>query len=404
LDALAVSIVLVTIIVWCAVASRFAGTVLTAPIFFVASGFVYAEVVGVLDLEPHYEPVKLLAEVTLVWVLFADASGVNLRDFRSDLGTQARLLGVGLPLTVGLGTLLAVSLLGLDPWAALLVGAALAPTDAALGSAVVTNRQVPAHLRRALGVESGLNDGIVTPVVLLALAGVAATNGIQGVPAPERAAVDLVVGVVVGTSVGIGGGGLMRSAHRRGWLSEDIAGVAVLALALLAYSGALVLGANGFVAAFVGGLLFGHVSGSGGAREIAYVEETASLASMMAWLVLGALAFPTLMEWADWRVVCYALMSLTFVRMVPVTLAMLGARLSWAEVAFIGWFGPRGLASVVFALLALESLGEQAVEPVASITLTVVLSVVLHGMSAGPLAARLAARVGARTSRAGDAR
>lgn len=401
MDALAVSIVLATIVVWGAVAAKFAGTILTAPIVFVAAGFLYTETFEVLDLEAEYEPVKLLAEVTLVWVLFADASGVDLRKFRSDLGTQVRLLGVGLPLTVALGALLALTLLDLEPWAALLVGAAVAPTDAALGQAVVTNPRVPARIRRGLSVESGLNDGIVTPVVLLAIAGVAVGHGIEGVHAPERAVVDLVVGLAVGAVVGVGGAGLMRAAHRLGWLLEEIAGAAVLALALLSYSAALVADANGFVAAFVAGLLFGHVSGSGGAREIAYVEQTASLASMMAWLALGALALPTLGGWTDWRVLGYALMSLTVIRMVPVALALIGAGFSRTEVAFVGWFGPRGLPSVVFALLALEALGDLgdvAVELVATITLTVVLSVLLHGLSAGPLARWVGEHRAVRTS------
>jgi sodium/hydrogen antiporter len=390
MDALSVSVVLATIVLFGAFAARVGAAHLTAPIVFVTAGFVYAEVLGLLELETEVEPVKLLAEVTLVWLLFADASAVDLRRFRADLGIQLRLLGISLPVTVALGTVLAVTLLGVEPWAGLLLGAALAPTDAALGAAVMTDPRVPERTRRTLNIESGLNDGIVTPVVLLAIAGLASAHGLEGAETPGGAAVSLVVGVLVGSGVGAGGGSLMRAAARRGWLLKELAGPAVLALALLAYSAALIVDGNGFVAAFVGGLLFGRFAGSGGAREVAYVEETASLASMIAWLLLGALVLPTVGEYVGWRELVYALLSLTAVRMLPVALAMLGTGTSRSEVAFIGWFGPRGLASVIFALLALETLHDLAVELVATIALTVVLSVLLHGLSAGPLAARLA--------------
>ncbi|HET6654549.1 MAG TPA: cation:proton antiporter [Nocardioides sp.] len=390
MDALSISVVLATIVLFGAFAARVGAVFLTAPIVFVTAGFVYAEVLGILELEAEVEPVKLLAEVTLVWLLFADASAVDLRRLRADLGTQVRLLGVALPMTVALGTVVAVTLLSVEPWAALLLGAALAPTDAALGAAVMADPRVPERTRRTLNIESGLNDGIVTPVVLLAVAGLASANGLGNAESPGGAVASLVVGVLVGSVVGAGGGSLMRTAGRRGWLLTDLAGPAVLALALLSYSTALVVEGNGFVAAFVGGLLFGREAGSGGAREVAYVEETASLASLIAWLLFGALAVPTLAEHVGWRELVFALLSLTVVRMLPVALALLGSGTARGEVAFIGWFGPRGLASVIFALLALETLHDVVVELVATIALTVVLSVLLHGLSAGPLSARFA--------------
>ena len=164
---------------------------------------------------PEPELVKVIAEVTLVWVLFADASKVRLLQFRRDLGTYGRLLGLGLPLTVALGTVTAVLVLGVDPWAALLLGAALAPTDAALGASVMSNPSVPDRIRRALNVESGLNDGIVTPIVLVAIAGVAASEGIEGVENPGRAVLSLLVGVIAGVAVG-GVGGLRHEGRPGG--------------------------------------------------------------------------------------------------------------------------------------------------------------------------------------------
>jgi NhaP-type Na+/H+ or K+/H+ antiporter len=319
-------------------------------------------------------------------LLFADASGVSLHKFRTDIATYVRLLGFGLPLTIGLGTLAAITLLDLDPWIALLVGAALAPTDAALGAPVMANPKVPAHTRRTLNVESGLNDGIATPVVLVAIAGIASDAGIDGVEGPGRAVVSLLVGVLVGIVLGALGGILTRKARGRGWLSEDMAGPAVLALALMTYTGANLVDANGFVAAFVGGLVFGGFAGPGRDGEIAYVEQTGSLTSMLSWLAFGALTLPVLGEWLQWRVALYAVLSLTVIRMLPVALSLLGTGTSRSEMAFIGWFGPRGLASIIFTLIALESLEHVADEAVAVISLTVVLSVLAHGLSAVPLA------------------
>ncbi len=383
--------VLATVFGWCLLSRRLQLIGLTAPMVFVVAGFVFAEVLGVLELEADPELVKVIAEVTLVWVLFADASRVTLKQFRHDLGTYGRLLGVGLPLTIALGTVAAVVLLDFDLWAALLLGAALAPTDAALGATVMSNPRVPDKVRRALNVESGLNDGIVTPIVLLAIAGVAANEGIAGVDSPRRALLTLLVGVWAGAAVGWLGGTATKLARRRGWLSEELSGPAVLALALLAYTAALVVDGNGFVAAFVGGLVFGRYAGRGGEKEVYFVDQTGALASMTSWLIFGALAVPVIGDRLSWTVLVYAALSLTVVRMLPVALALLGAGFDRFSVGFIGWFGPRGLASVIFALLALEDLHDAGKDIVAVIGLTVVLSVAVHGLSATPLASRYAA-------------
>ena len=388
MEVLSLTLILATMFGWCVLARRLQRAGLTAPIMFVAAGFVLAEGLGILDLalEPHL--VKVIAEVTLVWVLFADASLVRPSQFRRDLGMYGRLLGIGLPLTVALGTAAALVLLNVDLWAALLIGAALAPTDAALGASVMSNPAVPDKVRRALNVESGLNDGIATPIVLVAIAGVAANEGIAGVESPSRAVLSLLVGVLAGAVVGGLGGAATRLARVRGWLSEELAGPAVLALALLAYTGALLVDGNGFVAAFVGGLVFGGVAGRGGEKEVYFVEQSGAVASMISWLIFGALAVPVIGDSWTPRILVYAVLSLTVVRMLPVALALAGAGLDRFGVAFVGWFGPRGLASVIFALIALEDLHDAGKDLVAVIAFTVLLSVLAHGFSAGPLASR----------------
>ncbi len=388
MEPLALSAVLAAIVVWCVLAGPMQNAGLTAPIVFVAAGWVFADVLDLFDLEVEPELVKVIAEVTLVWVLFADASRVRLRQFRRDLSTYVRLLGVGLPLTLAVGAGAAMLVLGFDPWAALLVGAALAPTDAALGAPVMSNPRVPAKVQRALNVESGLNDGIATPIVLVAIAGVAADEGVLGVESPGSAVLSLLVGLAAGIVVGAVGGTVTRRARERGWLSAELAGPAVLALALLAYTAALVVDGNGFVAAFVGGLVFGNLAGSSGEKEVYFVDQSGDMASMISWLIFGALAVPAMQHQWSWTMLGYAVLSLTVVRMLPVAIAFLGAGFDRYSVAFVGWFGPRGLASVIFALIALEDLHSAGADAVAVISLTVLLSVLAHGVSAVPAANR----------------
>ena len=387
-----VTIILATVFLWSVFAARLGRVGLSSAIVFVAVGFAFTQIFDVLHVPGDPELVKVVAEVTLVWMLFADASAVQLTDFRRDLMVYVRLLGVGLPLTILLGGLVAVALLGFGVWPALLVGAALAPTDAALGASVMSDPTVPSRIRRVLNVESGLNDGIATPIVLVAIAGVAADEGIGGVHGPGHALVALLVGLLVGVLVGGAGGVLIRRARRKRWLSEELSGPATLALALLAYTGTLLVDGNGFVAAFVGGLVFGNTAGPGGEKEAYFVEQSADLAAMISWLIFGALAVPAIGHWFEWPVIGYALLSLTVIRMVPVALALLGSGFDRYSVAFIGWFGPRGLASVIFALLALEDLGPAAQEVTATIALTVLLSVGAHGLTARPFARHFVSR------------
>ncbi len=344
---------------------------------------------GLIESPEGPEGLKILVEVTLVWVLFSDAARVPVQELRHDLGPYVRLLAVGLPLTILAGWGLAWWFFpAAGAWVALLVAAALAPTDAALGIPVVTNPVVPARVRRLITVESGLNDGIATPVVMLAIAAVAAEEELAGASGLGTALVSLLVGAVVGGLVGLVGGRALRWTRRRGWAAEDFVGIAVLALALIAYTAALAVDANGFVAAFCGGLAFGAAAGRRGPAELVFVEQSAGLVSLLVWLAFGAVAGPIMLDLVTPTMVLYAVLSLTLIRMIPVALACLGAGLDRRTILFIGWFGPRGLASLVFALLALEDLGRDVDQAVAAIGVTVLLSVVAHGLTAAPLADR----------------
>jgi NhaP-type Na+/H+ or K+/H+ antiporter len=399
-EAGAVALALAAVVAWGAFSGRLERSDLTAPIVFVVLGVGF-HAAGLLDpgeLVDLAGPVRLLAELTLVLVLFSDASRVHFADLRDDAVLYVRLLVVGLPLTVLFGVALAAVLLTgwSDVWLLVLVGAALAPTDAALGVPVVTNRAVPSRIRRALNVESGLNDGIATPVVLAAIAGVAMVEDLVSTASLGRVPLSLGLGVLSGLLVGAAGGGLVRTARRRGWVDESFGGPTVLALALLAYTTAVAVEGNGFVAAFVGGLAFRSACGRRAEREVAYVEQSGGALSLVVWLLFGAVVVPVTIEHLDWRIALYAVLSLTAVRMVAVVVALIGSGFRLATMAFVGWFGPRGLASVIFALIAVEELGPLADEAVAFIGLTVLVSVIAHGASARPLAARYGATVASR--------
>ena len=388
------AIVAALVFAWGALSARLERFDVTAPIVFVVAGLLLTHgLLTPLGFLPPPELVKALAEITLVLVLFSDASRVGLRDLRADLGLCVRLLAIGLPLAMGLGMLLALGLFhGMSIWLALLVGAALAPTDAALGAGVMVNPAVPERIRRLINVESGLNDGIATPVVLVAIAGAATAEHAASV-GPGVAVAELALGVLIGAVVGGAGGFVVNVARRRGWAEGGFAGSAVLALAVCAYACALALHGNGFIAAFVGGLAYRLCGGPRGERLVPYVEETGALVSLLVWLAFGAVAVVPALQDLTWQTVLYAVLSLTLIRMVPVALSLIGANLGHYAVAFVGWFGPRGLASVVFALLALEDLGKPASTAVSVIAFTVLLSVIAHGVTADPLARRYGPRL-----------
>lgn len=386
------AIVAALVAAWGSLSARLERFDVTAPITFVLVGLLLTHgPLAVLGAAPSSQLIKELAEFTLALVLFADASRVGLHELRVDAGLYLRLLGIALPLAIGLGTLLALALVGGSSlWLALLVGAALAPTDAALGAGMMTHPAVPARIRRLINVESGLNDGIATPFVSVALAGAATGAELAG-HGPAAAAAELALGLLVGVAVGGAGGLLVKAARRRGWAAEGFAGSAMLGLAVCAYASGVALHGNGFIAAFVGGLAFRTAAGRHGEPLVPFVEETGALVSQLVWLAFGAVMVAPAVEHLTWQIALYAVLSLTVVRMVPVAIALAGARLGAATIGLVAWFGPRGLASVVFALLALEELGRRiAGHAVAVITITVLLSVIAHGATADPLATRYA--------------
>jgi sodium/hydrogen antiporter len=390
--------VLSVLLAWTVLSEWLAVRNVSGPLVCMVGGLVLANAswgVGAVDLESS--TVHLLAELTLALLLFSDASGVPLAAARHDLPITVRLLGIGLPLSIVLGAGLALLLFPDVPLAlAGLLAASLAPTDAALSASIVSDERLPSPVRRVLNVESGLNDGIATPVVTFFIAATAADLGLSAHDYEDGmgAIVEIAIGVAVGAGIAGCGGLLVSFAHGRGWMQHGARRLAVLALALLSFLVAGEVGGNPFVAAFVGGLAFGAVVSSDARDSVELTELAGSLMSLVLWFIFGAGFLIPAFEEADVRVVAYALASLTVVRMVPVVLALIGAGLDRPTVAFVGWFGPRGLASVVFALLAFEELGDSdpRVDTVLNtIALTIVFSVVAHGITARPLSTRYVA-------------
>jgi sodium/hydrogen antiporter len=387
----------VLLIGWSLLSGRLERLDVSGPIIFVVVGVVLCNGPwAVVDVSIETSAVHALAEITLALLLFADAARINPQDLRHSAGLPTRLLAFGLPLTFALGFGLAAFLFTGLPWElAALVGAVLAPTDAALSASVVSDPSLPQTIRRSLNVESGLNDGIATPVVTALIAGAATVIGVGVLEDTASthgigALVDLVGGLIIGALVGYLGGLAVTWTRARGWVSPGGARIVALMIAGLAFLVAEVAGVNYFVAAFVAGFAFRTGIGYDDEDVTELPELIGQVLALGVWFVFGAALLLDGLEFVDWRIAMYAVLSLTVVRMVPVAISMMGAGYGRPTIVFIGWFGPRGMASVVFGLLIVEELpvDDPAVRTVLStIVLTVLLSVLAHGISARPLTA-----------------
>ena len=390
LDTDTLVVVSTCVVLWALVSGLVGRWSVSAPLAFVVLGLAVTHgPVHLISINPHSSTILSLAEVTLALVLFSDASRVNIHRLRKDVGLPVRLLAVGLPLTIGFGTAAAFGLLpGVGIWVAATVGAIVAPTDAALGASIMEDRRIPGRIRRLLNVESGLNDGIATPFVNLFLVGAVSTETAH-VAEIGSAVRELAVGAGVGIGIGSLGGWLLVRTVAAGWSAPGFLPLAALGLSLASYGAALELQGNGFVSAFVAGMAFGGVVHDHLDEVMLFAERIGGLLGLLVWLVFGAVMVVPGFAAARWEDYVFAVLALTVLRMVPVALSLVGSGLDRVTVALVGWFGPRGLASVVFGLLAYDSLETSAAhEVLAVVVVTVTLSVVLHGLTAGPLAAR----------------
>ncbi len=387
-----IAVIAFAICLFAAFSKKAERSALTPPMFFVAVGFFLGGAgLGWMHLDIDAGAIHGLAELTLILVLFTDAARIDLACLRREGNIPARLLGIGMPLTIAGGAAVAVAVLPELGWTeALLLAAILAPTDAALGQAVVSNPLVPVRIRQSLNVESGLNDGIALPVVLVFATLAGAREGSGDASSWLRvAALAVTMGPLVGAVVGFVGGRVVGWGTRSGWINNAFQRIAGLGVALLAFGAAELVGGNGFIAAFVAGLTLGNTARGVCTCLHEFGEAEGQLLTLLVFLVFGAVMVPEVLPHVTVGAVVYALLSLTMVRMVPVALSLLGTGLRPASVAFLGWFGPRGLASILFALLVVEE-GRLATGPflMTVVVLTVLASTFLHGLTAYPLARR----------------
>ena len=366
---------------------------ITAPMVFVAFGFLVGPGgFGIVDMAPGHEFLHIVAELTLVLVLFADAARIDLMRVREDHNLPARMLVLGLPLAIVLGTGIAIAVFpDFGFWEAALLAALLAPTDAALGQAVVSNPAVPVRIRQAINIESGLNDGIALPAVLLFAALASAHGAAESGDWVSFGLLQVTLGPIVGAAAGFVGARLIDTAAERKWISEPYQGMAILALAGLCYLLAEAVGGNGFIAAFIGGMTFGNFIRNECNFLFEFMETEGQILMLITFLVFGLALLPEGIAAFDWTHVFYAVLSLTLIRMAPIALSLLGSGVKVPTIGFLGWFGPRGLASILFVLLILEEAEIRHAQEILSVTvLTVALSTLLHGLTAAPLAAAYA--------------
>ena len=389
------AILAVFAVLYAIVSGRVERSWLSGPIVFVAAGFLLGPaVLDLLHLNIRAEGLRVLAELTLAMVLFNDASNADLARIRRRPGLPGRLLFIGLPLTILLGLIVAWLLFpGLGLVQLGLIAATLAPTDAALGKPVVTNRTVPADTRETLNFESGLNDGICVPIVIL-LVGLSIGTEIEGTTVTHALRIvgeELGIGLGTGIILSFATSVLLRRAVAASWVGDDWTGLTVVALAIGCFTAAQALGGSGFVACFAGGLAF-KAPRDEKHRLLRGAEGTGNALAMLTWVVFGAGVVWQMSDRITGATILYAVLSLTLIRMLPVYLSLAGSSVAAGDRLFVGWFGPRGLASIVFGIIILDAPVPNADPVLATIVCTVLISVVAHGITANPLVRAFAPR------------
>ncbi|MFM7674075.1 MAG: cation:proton antiporter [Synechococcus sp.] len=376
------------------VSARLQRTPFSAAMVFLLAGWLLSPAcLGVLHLAVDSEGLRGISEFSLALILFTDAAQAELPVLRRSARLPLRLLGLGLPLTIVVGAVVAHRLFPSWPFVeAALLGVALAPTDAALGQPVVTNPNVPASIREDLSAESGLNDGICVPALLCLLTLAERPTmpeagdglGLLG----QFFLQQIGVGVLVGVALASLGCWTCDHCARRGWIAPDWRPVLAVSLAVAVFTLAQSLGGSGFIGCFCAGLVMGGLTRQGKEIELIAAEGAGDVFSLVTWMAFGAAVLGRALAALTRASLAYAVLSLTLIRMIPVALATAGLGLPPATTLFVGWFGPRGLASIVFAVMVLDADVPHGQEIADAITLTVALSVVAHGLTAVPLAKR----------------
>lgn len=325
-------------------------------------------------------------ELTLALVLFSDASRINLAELRKSGSWALRMLIIGLPIVILAGWALSGWYLGLPVGLALLLGVLLAPTDAALAEPVLTSNSVPERIRQTLNVESGLNDGLAVPALLIALAVIDTERGATIANSFGLVVSQLGIGIVGGLVVGWVGAKVIGKGADAGWMSPLHQRIAALALALSGFAAVQLLGGSGFVTTFIAGAVMAAMVRPREEYLYEFAEAEGHSLVLLAFVLFGAGPGAQLLErGAPAGAFVVALVSLVLIRPAAIALSLIGIRLQIRTVLFLGWFGPRGLATLVFLLVALETLGPIDRLVLDVVTITVFVSIVAHGVTAVPM-------------------
>lgn len=378
------------------VAGRIDKMPMSGPIVFVIAGLLMGPLgLGWFADDVSSTDFRVFADLTLALILFIDAANADLSILKHQMRIPFRMLLFGLPGVIALGTVLATLLFPeLSIFEAAILGTMLAATDAALGKAVITNENVPAKIREGLNFESGLNDGLCVPILLVFIALATGSGGEGGGAMLTLRLVvqELGIGLAVGLGLASIGTRLIKLCWNRGWITEIWMQVTVVGLAIACFSVAQSLHGSGYIAAFVGGIVFGYNAKEATHKLVFAAEGIGETLALVTWMLFGAMVIGKTYEFFTWQVVAYALLSLTVVRMLPVYLSLSGTLEDARSRFFLGWFGPRGLASLVFAIIVLNAKlpGSKLIALV--VICTVFFSLIAHGISANPLAKKMAGR------------
>ena len=376
------------IFIYSMVAGRVERSPISGPMVFVVAGFLMGSSgMGWLDGDATRTDLRTLADLTLALILFIDAANADMSILKRQFRIPSRMLLLGLPGAIALGFGFAVLMFDqLSLYEAAILGTMLAATDAALGKAVITNKIVPARIREGLNVESGLNDGICVPILLFFIALAVSGDGESSTSALALVAEELGIGMAVGMGLAFAGASMLRWCAKQGWVTEIWKQVTVIGLAIASFAIAQSLHGSGYIAAFTGGMLFGFLAGDSTHKLVLAAEGTGETLALVTWLLFGAMVIGPALQAFSWEVVAYALLSLTVIRVLPIFLSLAGTGESVSSRLFLGWFGPRGLASIVFAIIVINAEVPHA-QPLALVVIcTVFFSLIAHGVTAHPLA------------------